>query len=72
MATATEPTIEQRLSAAEAAIVEIRRQLPSPATGLGWLERMIGSQADEPAFDEVIAHGRSLRTGEHPNIDDQS
>ena len=71
MATATEPTIEQRLAAAEAAIMEIRRRLP-PASKLGWLEDLIGSQADEPAFDEVIALGRAFRMTEPPPLEDLS
>jgi hypothetical protein len=26
-----------------------------------WLDRVIGSMKDEPAFDEVLAHGRAIR-----------
>ncbi len=72
MSIATETSLEQRLAAAEVAIAEIRKQLPPPTTKLGWLERVIGSQADEPAFDEVIALGRAFRMAEHPLLDDPS
>jgi hypothetical protein len=26
-----------------------------------WLDRVIGSMKDEPAFDEVVAYGRAIR-----------
>ena len=54
-----EAVIEQRLTAVETAIADIRRQLPPPASG--WLDQLIGSQADEPAFDDVVALGRAFR-----------
>ena len=57
----TEAIIEERLSAVEAAIVEIRRRLPGPSPD--WLERVIGSQAGEPAFEEVLALGRAHLAG---------
>lgn len=56
----SEVPIEQRLSAVEAAVDEIRRRLP-PEPRTSWLERITGSFRDEPAFDEVLAYGRMLR-----------
>ncbi len=38
---------------------------PSP----DWLERVIGSMKDEPAFDEVLAHGRAIRQADRPAED---
>ncbi len=64
-------SIEERLQVLEAAIAEIRCQLP-PQTSLGWLEQVIGSQKDEPAFDEVIALGRAFRMADRPKDDDPS
>lgn len=55
----TESIIEERLSAVEAAIRELRSRLPKPAPD--WLQQVIGSQAEEPAFDEVLALGRTYR-----------
>jgi hypothetical protein len=34
-----------------------------------WLDRVIGSMKDEPAFDEVLAHGRSIRQADRPAED---
>ena len=31
-----------------------------------WLNRVIGSMKDEPAFDEVLAHGRAIREADRP------
>lgn len=56
--------IEERLSAAEAAVAELRRRLPVPPSG--WLERVIGSQAGEPAFQEVLALGRAACEADQP------
>jgi hypothetical protein len=59
-------TIEERLAAVEAAIAELRdhRLIHPPAPD--WLEQMIGSFQDEPAFEEVLAYGRAIRKGELP------
>lgn len=36
-----------------------------------WLDRVIGSMKDEPAFDEILAHGRAIREADRP-AEDQS
>jgi hypothetical protein len=60
----TDATIEDRLTALEAAVAELRGnqfiQRPAP----DWLEQVIGSFKDEPAFEEVLAYGRAIRKGE--------
>jgi hypothetical protein len=57
-------TIEERLAAVEAAIAELRdhRVIQQPAPD--WLEQIIGSFQNEPAFEEVLAYGRAIRKGE--------
>ena len=55
-----ETPIEVRLAALEVAVRELRRQVALPPA-TDWLERLVGSQRDEPAFDEVIASGREFR-----------
>jgi hypothetical protein len=57
-------TIEERLSAVEAAVVELRDHLLIQPLAADWLEQVIGSFKDEPAFDEVLAYGRAIRKGE--------
>lgn len=68
----TKPLIEERLSAVEAAIAELQRRLPSTPSAPNWLEQVIGSFKDEPAFEEVIAYGRMLRTQDRPPGDNGS
>ncbi len=58
--------IEERLSAVEAAVAEIRQRLSEPRPDAGWLAQVIGSFKDEPAFEEVLAHGRAFREADRP------
>jgi hypothetical protein len=59
---ATEPRLEERLTAVEEAVVELQRRLADlPPTG-NWIERMTGSFKDEPAFDVVLEYGRAIRS----------
>jgi hypothetical protein len=57
-------TIEERLAAVEAAVAELREHLLIQPPAPDWLEQIIGSFKDEPAFDELIAYGRAIRKGE--------
>jgi len=64
-----ETPIEQRISAIEAAIAELQRRLsPQPATR-NWLDQIIGTFKDEPAFGEVLAYGREFRDADRPAED---
>jgi hypothetical protein len=66
----TEPTVEQRLTALERAVADLQRQLAAQSPGGNWLERVIGSLKDEPAFDEVLEYGRAFRAADLPPEDD--
>jgi hypothetical protein len=57
-------TIEERLADLEEAIAELRNHLLIQPPAPDWLELVIGSFKDEPAFDEVLAYGRAIRKGE--------
>jgi hypothetical protein len=61
--------LEARLTAVETALSEIQRRLATLPPAPHWLEQIIGSFKDEPAFDEVIAFGRAFRESE-PYPDD--
>ena len=67
-----QPTIEQRLAALETAVREIRQYLllrpRTPDTN--WLEKVIGSMKDEPAFLEVVEYGRAFRQADRPSDDE--
>ena len=66
----TEALIEERLSAVEAAVAELRRRLPPSEPD--WLRQVTGSLKDEPAFEEVLAYGRAYRVADRPPADDGS
>jgi hypothetical protein len=57
-------SIEERLAAVEAAVAELRRHILVQPPAPDWLEQVIGSFRDEPAFEEVLAYGRAIRKGE--------
>jgi hypothetical protein len=62
-------SLEQRLEAVEAAIVELKQQQNHPESN--WLEQITGSFKDDPIFDEVLAYGREYRYADRPNDDPQ-
>jgi hypothetical protein len=65
----TQTQLEARLLAMEAALQEIQRRLATVPSAQNWLDEVIGSFKDEPAFDEVIAFGRAFREAQ-PYPDD--
>ena len=64
MSTATELTIEQRLTALETAFAELRQQL-EPASQSDGLKQIRGIMKDNPAFEEFVALGRAIRQADH-------
>ena len=47
-------TREKRLAGVEAEVRDLQRRLDSRVPVPNWLERIIGSFKDEPAFEEVL------------------
>lgn len=62
-------TLEQRMTAVEAAVSELREAMNARTPAPDWLERVIGSMKGEPAFDEVVAHGQAVRHADRPSQD---
>lgn len=58
-------TIDERITALEQELEQIKAQLKPPAKK-HWLENFIGAFADEPAFDDVIRYGREFRYADRP------
>ena len=54
-------TLEQRVAQVEAILRQLQSRLDSQAPATNWLEGVIGSFRDEPAFDEVSEYGRAVR-----------
>ena len=57
----TQTELEERLLAVETALQEMQRRLATLQPPPHWLDAMIGSCKDDPAFEEVIALGRAFR-----------
>jgi hypothetical protein len=64
-------TLEQRMTALEDAMRELQKAMNARNPAPDWLDRVIGSMKDEPAFDEVLAYGRAIRQADRP-ADDQA
>jgi hypothetical protein len=59
------------MAALEDAMPELQESMKARNPCLDWLDCVIGSMKDEPAFDEVLACGRAIRQADRP-ADDQS
>ena len=64
-----EATLEQRMTAVEKAVRELQEAINGRQPTPDWLDRVIGSMKDEPAFDEVLAQGRAIRQADRPAED---
>ena len=63
--------LEQRMTALEDAMRELQKAMTARNPAPDWLDRVIGSMKDEPAFDEVLAYGQAIRHADRP-ADDQT
>jgi hypothetical protein len=59
-------TLVQRVQALENAVHELREALNARKPAPDWLDRVVGSMKDEPAFDEVLTYGRAIRQADRP------
>jgi hypothetical protein len=64
-----EATLEQRLSILEEAVRTLQEEMKARKPAPDWLERVIGSMQNEPAFDQVLAYGRAIRQADGPAKD---
>lgn len=55
------PTIEDRLSALEKEMTQVKRLLLANGDKSDWLEKVSGSFANDPEFDEVLRLGAEIR-----------
>jgi hypothetical protein len=65
-----EATLDQRMTAIENAVRDLQQQMKARKTSSDWLDRVIGSMKDEPAFDDVLAFGRAIRHADRPANDE--
>ena len=68
----TKSTLEERLAGVEADVRDLRQRLDARVPAPNWLERVIGSFKDEPAFEEALEYRRALRQADRPPEDTES
>ena len=66
------PTIERRLDSLEREMADVRRRLDRSSASQNWLANVVGSEEDEPDFDEVLRLGREIRSTDRPSDDPQT
>jgi hypothetical protein len=64
-----EASLDQRMTAIAEAVRELQEMMKARKLAPDWLDRVIGSMKDEPAFDEVLAYGRAIRRADRPAVD---
>lgn len=68
----TELTIEQRLTVVERAVADLQSRLATVTSSPDWLEKLDGSCAGVPGFEEMIELGRAFRQSDRPADEDGS
>jgi hypothetical protein len=67
------PEIEARLSLLETEVAHLKQQLPDSSTQTPWWEKILGTFADDPIYDEAMILGQqyrqSLRPTEEPYLE---
>ena len=61
-----ETTLDQRITSLEQEVRKLQDAMSVRNPATDWLNRVIGSMKDEPAFDEVLMHGRAIRHSDRP------
>ena len=69
---AEQTPIEQRVAALEREVSELKQQLKAGRAPDNWIERITGSMADFPEFEEVVRYGREFREAQRPTSDEPS
>jgi hypothetical protein len=62
-------TLEQRMTALEQTVRDLQEAICARKPAPDWLDCVIGSMKDEPAFDEVLARGKAIRHADRPAED---
>ena len=54
-------TVEQRLTAVERDLAELKERVTHQEKNGSWIERIAGTFKDVPEFDEIVRLGREFR-----------
>ena len=57
----TDDVMEKRLRALEEEVADLKRRLDMLAPPGNWLERVVGSMDNNPAFEDAMRYGREYR-----------
>ena len=65
----TAPSIEERLSALERQVEELKSKFDQKSKG-NWIEKITGTFENDPVFDEIVRLGAEIRRAERPVDED--
>jgi hypothetical protein len=58
-------TVEERLTALEKEMLELKQAQTPPGPKHNWLERIAGTFKDDPEFAEILRLGREIRKSDN-------
>jgi hypothetical protein len=64
--------VEQRLTALEAEVADLKSRPTASAPADDWLEQITGSVKDVGAFEEILRLGREFREADRPRGDEEA
>ena len=67
---ATVPTTDERLAKLESEVAQLKQFIHVERQPQNWLERVVGSMAEYPEFQEVVRLGREFRRSYRPDEDE--
>jgi hypothetical protein len=65
-------TIEERLAHLEAEVASLKNKVEKNSQPIPWWEKIVGTFADNPAYDEAMALGREYRESLRPSSTEPS
>lgn len=61
-----EATLEERVTRVEKQLAELANHVTAAPQESNWVDRITGSFAETPEFDEVLRLGREIRQSDRP------
>jgi hypothetical protein len=65
-------TIEERLAQLEAEVASLKNKVENNSQSTPWWEKIVGTFADNPAYDEAMELGREYRESLRPSSTETS